>query len=97
MIYNILKNRNMSKKEEKKDKKVFYIEEKIKTNIFYNIFVALNEFEINMKLYQFYNTKLNKYNFLFTKLIILLVIYFKLKFVDIILSSVSISSLLFLR
>lgn len=52
----------MSKKEEKKDKKVFYIEEKIKTNIFYNIFVALNEFEINMKLYQFYNTKLNKYN-----------------------------------
>jgi hypothetical protein len=62
MIYNILKNRNMSKKEEKKDKKVFYIEEKIKTNIFYNIFVALNEFEINMKLYQFYNTKLNKYN-----------------------------------
>jgi len=62
MIYNILKNRNMSKKEEKKDKKVFYIEEKTKTNIFYNIFVALNEFEINMKLYQFYNTKLNKYN-----------------------------------
>ncbi len=52
----------MSKKEEKKDKKVFYIEEKIKTNIFYNIFVALNEFEINMKLYQFYNTKFNKYN-----------------------------------
>ena len=52
----------MSKKEDKKDKKVFYIEEKIKTNIFYNIFVALNEFEINMKLYQFYNTKLNKYN-----------------------------------
>ena len=52
----------MSKKEEKKDKKVFYIEEKIKTNIFYNIFVALNEFEINMKLYQFYNNKLNKYN-----------------------------------
>ena len=52
----------MSKKEEKKDKKVFYIEEKIKTNIFYNIFVALNEFEINMKLYQFYNTKFDKYN-----------------------------------
>lgn len=52
----------MSKKEEKKDKKVFYIEEKIKTNIFYNIFVVLNEFELNMKLYQFYNNKLNKYN-----------------------------------
>lgn len=52
----------MSKKEEKKDKKVFYIEEKIKNNIFYNIFVLLNEFELNIKLYQFYNTKLNKYN-----------------------------------